>query len=150
MPMNYEELANQLLENSYKFRRNSHQAKIDESMRGEHFVLSYIDKMEGGVLPGEISNEMAISTARTAAALNSLENKGLIKREIDKNDRRRILVYLTPQGKELAEKRKRVVLESARNMLEWLGEEDAKEFVRIIGRFSEFPAKNRDQEEKNV
>jgi len=136
--MDYAKLAEQLIKNSAMYRKGGQQIKIDESMRGENFVLTYIAQKGGGVLPGEISNEMAISTARIAAALNSLESKGLITREIDKNDRRRILVDLTPEGKDLAEKRKQMVISSAEDMLRWLGEEDAESFVRILGRLSEY------------
>ena len=53
------------------------------------FVLTYISKHGGSVIPSEISNEMGISTARIAAALGSLESKGLITRRIDERDRRR-------------------------------------------------------------
>ena len=80
---------------------------------------------------------MSISTARIAAALGSLESKGLITRQIDKDDRRRILVSLTPEGEETARKQQQNVLNNISQMLQKLGEHDAKEYVRIMGKIAE-------------
>jgi len=134
--MDYTELANRFLSSFYGFRKIGQQKKFDESMRGEGFVLLYISKQGGSVLPGDISGTMHISSARIAAALNSLENKELVTRRIDRNDRRRILVDLTPEGEKLVEGRSRMVIDRTRQMLEALGERDAEEFVRILEKIS--------------
>ena len=134
--MDYTELARELQHNMYRFRRVGHQKKIDDTMRGEAFVLTYISKKDASVLPGEISAEMDISTARIAAVLNSLENKGFITRRIDRDDRRKILVDVTPSGREQAESYDGKALDGAVRMLEALGEHDAREFVRILGKLA--------------
>ena len=130
------ELAKELIRNMSQFRKVSHQKKIDETLRGEAFAIIYISKKSSGVLPGELSGEMSISSARIAAVLNSLENKGLITRRIDRDDRRRILVDLTAQGADLAKKYDDMAIDGAVRMLEALGEHDAGEFVRILGKLS--------------
>ncbi len=136
--MDYEKLAEQFLEKSHQFQKGNHpQKKIDGIMRGETFVIIYIAQAGRSVLPSEISSEMDISTARIAAALNNLEKKGLITRQIDVSDRRKILVDLTPAGKALADKHKQMALKATTRMLELLGEQDAKEIVRIMGRLTE-------------
>jgi DNA-binding MarR family transcriptional regulator len=89
------------------------------------------------VIPSEISNEVGISTARVAATLNSLESKGWVTRKIDVNDRRRILVEMTPEGKEQVEKHFQMIMNTTTNMLEYLGEHDANEYVRIMKRLAE-------------
>jgi DNA-binding MarR family transcriptional regulator len=86
------------------------------------------------VLPGEIGVMMGISSARVSAALTALENKGLITRKMDSDDRRKIIVDLTEAGLERARKHRKTALDSATRILETLGERDAKEFVRILGR----------------
>ncbi|MDF2513522.1 MAG: MarR family transcriptional regulator [Herbinix sp.] len=139
--MNYEELADQFLLKTHQFQKGNHQKKIDGVMRGETFVIIYIAQHGRSVLPSEISSEMDISSARIAAALNSLEKKGLITRQIDASDRRRILVDLTPAGKEMAESHRQMALKTTARMLELLGEHDAKEFVRIMARLSEIAPK---------
>jgi len=135
--MDYSQLAAELLLKMQALRKMKPQKNIHESLQGESFVLHYIAHHGSDVLPGEISSEMDVSSARVAAALNSLENKGLITRQIDRNDRRRILVRLTPEGKETADRHQRKVVEGAAKMLALLGEDDAREYVRITGRLAE-------------
>lgn len=135
--MDYAELAGQFLLYSNKFRKNRNQKAIDETLGGEVFALLYSWKKCGHVLPSEVSNEMRISSARMTVILNGLENKGLITRKIDSEDRRRILVSLTPAGIEMAKAHSQKALSVAIHMLEMLGENDARELVRIMGRLAE-------------
>lgn len=144
--MDYNELATELMQKMYALRQAQSQKQIDESMQGEHFVLHLISFHKRSVLPSEISNTMGISSARIAAALNSLERKGLITRQIDISDRRQILVDLTPEGKAMADEQHQKAMEILRNTLRQLGENDAKEYVRITGRLAELASKNKDTE----
>ncbi|MDR2559885.1 MAG: MarR family transcriptional regulator [Oscillospiraceae bacterium] len=135
--MNYDELAVKLLENMKAlFRAKTHQ-RINDAMCGEAFGLQYIALNGGSVLPGDISAEMNVSSARVAAALNNLENKGLITRRTDKNDRRKVIVEITPEGREIAEKQWKNIVDGATKLLNLLGENDAREYVRIMGRMTE-------------
>lgn len=135
--MDYSSLAQEFMRIMHQLRKRNAQKQISESMHGESFILFYISKHEGNVIPSEISNEVGISTARVAATLNSLESKGLITRKIDVSDRRRILVEMTPAGKEQVEKHFQMIMSTTTKMLEYLGEHDAKEYVRIMGRLAE-------------
>ncbi len=129
--MDYYALAVEFFKSLHVLRKTQPQQHISDSLRGETFALQYIAMREGPVLPGEISNEMGISSARIAAALNSLERKGLITRRIDSNDRRRILVELTSEGISQAEAQSHELLKNITRMLSSLSEEDAREYVRI-------------------
>jgi len=135
--MDYSELAVKLLNNMRSLSKIKSHKNISEALHGEAFVLDYISRQNGDVLPGKIGQEMNVSTARIATALNSLENKGLITRQIDKNDRRKILIDLTQEGKDLAERHRQTIIKVAANMLELLGEHDANEYVRISGKLAE-------------
>jgi DNA-binding MarR family transcriptional regulator len=116
--------------------RNMHK-KFNEAMHGEIFTLFYISSHEGNVIPSEISNEAGISTARVAATLNSLERKRMVTRKIDPSDRRRILVEMTPAGKKEIEGHIKMITDKTMNMLRYLGEDDAMEYVRIMKRLAE-------------
>ena len=135
--MDYKQLALEFMESMHMLHRARPQKRLTESMQGEAFVLQFLSFHQGYVLPSEISNVMGISSARVAAALNSMERKGLINRQIDPIDRRRILVSVTPQGKELADDRRKEMLDKTSDMLALLGEEDAKEYIRITRRMAE-------------
>jgi DNA-binding MarR family transcriptional regulator len=73
--------------------------------------------------------------------LNSLEEKGLITRRIDSDDRRKIIVEITPKGTEHIENLHREATENLKRLLMTIGEKDSKEFVRILGRLSEVLSK---------
>lgn len=135
--MDFEQMAQEYLETMYYMRKINSHKEIHDSVHGENFVLLFISQRGGKVIPSDISNEMGISTARVAAALNSLEKKGLIKRRIDAEDRRRILIDLTDSGKEQVKNHYSMVLSMVKNMLQFLGEKDAKEFIRIMKRLAE-------------
>jgi len=135
--MDYTALAAELLDKMQMLNKAGPHRPFIEGLQGGAFVLHYITLKGGDVLPGEIGQEMGVSSARVAAALNGLEDKGLITRRIDKNDRRKILVGITQEGKQYAERHYQKVLETAVKLLELLGEKDATEYVRISGRLAE-------------
>ena len=135
--MDYTKLAAELFGGMVNIRKVKSQKKINESLHGEAFVLHYIATHKTEVQPGEIGHEMNVSTARIATALNSLESKGLITRQIDTKNRRHILVKITPEGTRLAQEHQEIVLENVAKMLELLGERDALEYVRITQKLAE-------------
>ena len=140
--MDYHAMAAELLDKMQTLRKAGPQKHINESLHGEAFVLQFIASHGGDVLPGDISSEMGVSTARIAKALSSLESKGLITRQIDLSDRRKIIVGITPEGKALAKKQRQAVITGASKMLALLGEQDAKEYIRITGRLAEIMSAN--------
>jgi len=135
--MDYSELALELLNKMQSFHRATPQKYINEALQGEAFVLYCIDLYGDDVQPGSISHKMDVSSARMAAALNSLENKGFITRQIDLSDRRKVLIRLTPAGKEQAGRNRQKVMEAITQVLQFLGEQDAREYIRIMGRLAE-------------
>ena len=135
--MDYSILAGELLNKMRSLHRASLQKSIDEALQGETYVLHYLNNSDGEVLPGEISNEMNVSSARIAQTLNSMERKGWITRRIDTGDRRKILVGLTPEGITEAEAHLKKAVDQVTKMLTLLGERDAKDYVRITGKLAE-------------
>ena len=135
--MDYSILAAELLHRMRSLHSARMQKSIDEALQGETYVLHYLSCHEGEALPGEISNEMNVSSARVAQTLNGMENKGWISRRIDPRDRRKILVSLTDKGKTKAEEYFRNVVELVTKMLTLLGERDAEEYVRITSKLAD-------------
>lgn len=130
--MDYERLARDFWEVMYQMRRRNVQKQVSDSVHGENFALSYISEHEGNVIPSDISNAMGTTSARIAAVLNRLEGKGLVSRRIDAEDRRRIIIDLTAAGRERVHKHHQKMMTHITKMLEYLGEDDAKEYIRIM------------------
>ena len=135
--MDYSKLADEFLQYIHLLRRFKPQQQINESMYGEAYALYYIASRGEGIIPSEISGAIGISSARIAATLNGLENKGYITRRIDTSDRRRILVSLTDRGRAQEKAYRGKLIEIIEQMLGVLGENDAKEYVRITRKMAE-------------
>ena len=148
--MDYETLAREYMETLHKMRKRKNEKRINASLHGEQFVLTYVAHHDGSVIPSDISAEMGISTARIAAALGSLESKGLITRRIDEKDRRRILVELTSAGREKEAEHTKEIKRVIMRMLENLGEADAIEFLRILKKVAEHPPEEYFEEDSAI
>lgn len=103
---------------------------VSDACGGEFFALSLL--LAGAPsCPSELSRSMGVSSARIAALLKHLEQKGFIQRRADEFDERRVNVSLTDTGRELINERRREAIERVAAALRSLGEEDAREYVRL-------------------
>ena len=134
--MYYTALAGELVEKMILANKSKSLAKLSQIGHGEIFALQVIAGHDSDITPGDISKAACTTPARIAAELNSLENKELITREIDPSNRRRILVRLTADGEKAVAKNHGEFIDAAVMLLEQLGERDAQEYVRIIGKLA--------------
>ena len=106
--------------------------QIDHSQQGIRFVLAYLAKSGGTVTAGDIAKGLHVSTARISALLNKMEKQGLITRRTSSEDARRTEVFLTPEGALSEETNREQILEKMELLLERVGEEDLRTFIRIF------------------
>ncbi|MFT4005614.1 MAG: transcriptional regulator [Lacrimispora sp.] len=111
--------------------------EFNRSGKGEVFILKYLYAKEASASPSELSEALNSSTARISAALRTLERKGQIHREIDTTNRRFILVTITEEGRERIRTNMHRMQNHLVKVLTEMGEEDAREFVRLSMRFFE-------------
>ncbi len=129
--MDFEATAIELLRIQAKLNRLKASQQMDEFTQGEIFALSYIYEVGKSAYPKDISNAMAVSSARVAVLLNHMEEKGWIRRVSDESDNRKTVVSMTDIGEEVYLLKRREVLDSVIDVLKDLGEEDAKNLLRI-------------------
>lgn len=110
---------------------------LDEFTHGEVGVLGYLAFEQNGVTSGELSEVINVTTARIASILNSLENKGFVKRNDDSLDKRKVLVYITDKGKDIAKRTKKDIMDKIKVIIEEIGYEDLKEYVRVTMKIKE-------------
>ena len=132
--MDYTELAEQLIQLRSKVPQIKMERSIAEMGRGEALVLQYLSSNNNQGYPKDISRALMLTTARIAAILKNLEKHNLITRTPDVLDNRQIVVRLTEEGVASISARKEKLVQATANMLEALGEEDAKAYVRILGK----------------
>ena len=146
--MDCEVLAEMLVDQTELLFRHGPHKLIGKNAIGECFVLRCLARSKAPLLPSDLSEQSHASTARIAVVLNTLEKKGLISRAIDPTDRRRILVSLTNVGQEYVAVVRTQLREDMKHLLEELGEQDAREYLRITKRIlqisqEEFEERNR-------
>jgi DNA-binding MarR family transcriptional regulator len=84
-----------------------------------------------GLTAGELADAASLSPGAVTTVLDRLERRGLVTRTRDEADRRRVLVELTPQARELAFEVYGPIAGYAREYIEQLPDED----VEVISRF---------------
>ena len=108
---------------------------IDRGNKGELFLLIFLSRCDSAVLPSELSAALQSSTARISALLSALEKKGQVEREIDKNNRRNILVTITESGRKRAEDEIKRLEEPLAKLFTEMGEKDTFEYLRLLEKF---------------
>ena len=86
------------------------------------------------VFPSDLARQNLVTLSAVTHHLNTLEEKGLITRSISPQDRRRILITLTPAGKELVAKCRKKV----KGLIDHLGQVDCQELIRLINRMADY------------
>lgn len=129
----YGAMATQLLKSWGRMQQLHIHRQMEGFTQGEMMALGYLHQ-KGTVLAGELSEITGVSTARIAALLGTLERKGLVVRESDPEDRRRVRVCLTPEGVAQITAQQKLVHDNITALLTRLGTEDAGHFVRIMDR----------------
>lgn len=99
-------------------------------------LICLIEK--NGLTPGTLSDISELGSGRVANILKSMEEKGYIVRKKDDNDKRKVLVYITDEGKKWHEENKRRVEEEVDSVLKYIGEQDTKELIRILNKVVDY------------
>lgn len=132
------DLASKVLGKTMRMMKSSFwPKKASAFLHGEMFILNYLTNKPDDATPSKLANAMNASTARIAMALRSLERKGLIQRRIDNEDRRKVLVSITELGFDLVKSEHEAVHDTMVKIIQELGEDDTREFMRIVDRITE-------------
>ena len=133
--MDYETLTRGLMHSLWQLQRCKPHDHMTGFLRGGGFILQYVTQHDRAQ-PGDISAEMGISAARVTAALRNLEGKGLLRRRVDEEDRRCVLIEPTEAGRAIAEAQRRKVEANTAEILRSLGDADARELLRLLERLA--------------
>jgi DNA-binding MarR family transcriptional regulator len=82
-----------------------------------------------------IPDLLCISRAAVSQMLGVMEQKGYIIRDINKANRRKQLLLLTPKGGAIVEEQERKVMELLAEIVNRFGEKETKQFIKLSGRF---------------
>lgn len=111
---------------------NKKNAALIESLRGENAVLTYLMRHVEEVHPGDIADALSLVPGRMTDILKTLEKKGMIRREKDPEDGRRVLVRITPKGSRSVMERREQIREQYSGLYETLGLEDTVRLIELL------------------
>jgi len=100
------------------------------------------------ITPSRLSTGMEVQSPVLSPVLTSLEKLGHISCRRDENDRRSRLISLTKQGREVAGRFAAEKKKKCSEMVAFLGEQDAREFARLLHRLTEYMDREAEKEEK--
>ncbi|MEI2397962.1 MarR family winged helix-turn-helix transcriptional regulator [Paenibacillus sp. FSL H8-0259] len=89
----------------------------------------------------DVRGYLSISKAAVSQMLGTLEKKGYINRDLDKNNRRNLVVTLTPKGREILKNKDNEFNDRLDKIITHLGEDDVKQMITIVNRMIEYTNK---------
>ena len=116
--------------------RTKREASRYHLTRSEYELLAFLQfnlSAEKTALPiSEISALLQITPAAVTHMVNPLEEKGFLERRADPNDRRVVLVAPTQKGEQTAEAFLVSIQDQLFGVMNHLGEQDSREFLRLM------------------
>ena len=92
---------------------------------------------EGVNAPSRLAEHLEIQPSQVSHLLASLEEAGLVERRLDSEDRRRVLLRLTPKGEKAQERLKEAWLAAYSQYLARLNPEELLLFRDLLGKLTE-------------
>ncbi|MDR0199297.1 MAG: MarR family winged helix-turn-helix transcriptional regulator [Streptococcaceae bacterium] len=134
--MDFSKAASDLMQIVKQATKSEEVQHLNKVGRGEIPILVYLKHHEtDDVTPSDLAEDGQISSARVATLLAGLEDHGLVKREIDKHDRRKIIVKLTGKGRTKLNQQREIMEGRVQKTLEAMGERDTQDFLRTFQKF---------------
>lgn len=105
---------------------------LEDGFKGMYAILRVVRDSENEIMPIDIAKKLDISTARVAAALNSLSKKGYIRRIPALSGNSNVIVEITPSGLMALSERETKVHGFITALLKKLSENEAQTFIDIM------------------
>lgn len=102
---------------------------VRKSVSMAHLHVLAVLESEGPRSVGRLARELDVSLASATGIVSRMEERGLVRRARDPQDRRVVLVELTPAGREVRGEIGRRGAAHLRELLEQVGEEDLRHFL---------------------
>ena len=139
--MIYQNLARELIAPLYCGERIRYEAGILSGGRTEKLVMIALTTNEA-MYPSRLCKAVHASSPRMAVMLNDLEERGMIVRIHETADSRRTRIEATEKGRQFALECMDEMQSQMSATLELMGEEDAREYVRLQTKLSALISEN--------
>lgn len=121
--------------------------------KSEMFTLmnigSLMKKHPEGIKQGSLSQILNLAPPTVTPMINVLEDNGYIERVGSKEDRRVVFIRLTEMGKTFLDEKENLFKSNIKALVNYLGEEDSKTFIRLIRKTGDFLSQLKENEEES-
>ena len=103
---------------------------------GEFFFLQRIHELskDGDVRVSHLRDAMSMTMQAVSQFVRTLEEKGMVQREIAPNDRRVTLVTVTPKGKQILEDSQQHFNHMLDRLIQQYGPEELEKLIQMLDR----------------
>jgi len=101
---------------------------------GRLCLLYMLEKKQYEALPSELGDDLAVTRANISGLLNALEKLRYIERKFDVQDRRRVKVVMTEEGKHILAKAWPIYEEVVSQLFNELSEEEKGSLLSMLSR----------------
>ncbi|HHW45503.1 MAG TPA: MarR family transcriptional regulator [Clostridiales bacterium] len=105
-----------------------------------YFLSHHLKSAPGGLTVSYISSKLSVTRSAITQLINRLERLGLINRQADSADRRHVRVTLTEKAHGTLKTLQGMLAEQTSGLVEYLGENDTKELIRLLNKISDYYA----------
>jgi DNA-binding MarR family transcriptional regulator len=137
------ELHNELLRCLFRFKKfaQSFRPRVppeEGELNMASLCLLYHIREHPDVLSGEnIRRELCVTKAAVSQMLGALEKKGYLTREVNRDNRRRIILSLTAKGAAFLDKTRAETEERLAGIISRFGKANTRELITLVNRFSD-------------
>jgi DNA-binding MarR family transcriptional regulator len=99
----------------------------------QFFLLAYLDQKEVATMSA-IAQKMGHTTAAASGLVARLENLGYLVRSVAREDRRKVMVCITPKGSALVRRIREEMVGNLMKIMEYLSPEEQKAWLHIYSK----------------
>jgi len=103
----------------------------------QFFLLTYLDRKEVLTMSA-IAQKMGHTTAAASGLVARLENLGYVVRSVARDDRRKVMVCITPKGSALVRRIREEMVGNLMKILNYLTPDEQKAWLQIYGKIYDY------------
>lgn len=135
--------AYKLVQSFMRFNRAEWNQRMSAGKKRSEMMMLFCIKRhaqegEPAMRVSDISNHLRLTSPTVTQTLNVLENKGLVERFMDKEDRRAVRVQLTEEGFKTTDEGQKQFEEQINGLIQHLGEEDSLHLADLLKKVYEY------------
>jgi DNA-binding MarR family transcriptional regulator len=103
----------------------------------QFFLLAYLDQKEVLTMSA-IAQKMGHTTAAASGLVARLENLGMVVRSVARDDRRKVMVCITPKGSALVHRIRQEMVGNLMKIMEYLSPEEQRAWLQLYSKIYDY------------